>query len=122
MLRLQVDPSLSAQQVISFTTTEGTPVRVTLTWNERSQFWYIDLTQTLSDGTTSSFYGVKLTPSFPVLSGVKNLYTFPGDFLLLPVQSTVVTDPVGYADLGTLWFLCWISDAEATAWKASYGI
>lgn len=122
MLRLRIDPTLSAQQTTRFVTTSGTPVWVTFRWNARSNFWYIDVKQTLRDGSTTSFYGVKLTPNFPVLQGVKNLFSFPGDFVLLPTQSTTVNGLVGYADLGTNWFLCWISDAEAEVWRSVNGV
>lgn len=122
MLRLRIDPTLSAQQTTRFVTTDGTPVLVTFRWNERSGFWYIDLVQTLKDGSTSSFSGAKLVPNYPILRGVKNLFTFPGDFLLLPTQSTTLSDPIKYEDLGTSWFLCWISDAEAAIWRSANGL
>jgi hypothetical protein len=122
MLRLRFDPNLSARQVARFVTTDGTPVVLTTYWNERSQFWYIDVLQTLKDGATTSFAGAKLTPSYPALVGVKNLFSFPGDFILLPTQSTAKDAPVGYTDLGVTWFLCWISEAESTTWKASHGV
>jgi hypothetical protein len=122
MLRLQIDPKLSAHQITRFVTTDGTPVVLTFKWNERSQFWYIDVSQTLKNGTTTSFYGAKLTPAFPALMGVKNLFSFPGDLILLPTQATTARTPVGYNDLGVTWFPCWISEAEAIAWKASHGV
>ena len=122
MLRLRIDPTLSAEQTTRFVTTDGTPVVLTFRWNERSSFWYIDVLQTLKDGSTSKFTGAKLTPKYPALMGVKNLFSFPGDFILLPTQSTAADAPVGYFDLGVTWFPCWISEAESVAWKASHGV
>ena len=122
MLRLRMDATLSSQQTTRFVTTDGTPVVLTLRWNERSGFWYLDILQTLKDGSTSQFTGVKLTPRFPALYGVKNLYSFPGDFILLPTQSTAADGPVKYEDLGVTWFVCWFSEAEAVAWRARNGL
>jgi hypothetical protein len=122
MLRLRINPELASQQTTRFVTTDGTPVVLTLRWNERSQFWFIDVQQTLPDGSTTSFFGAKLTPSYPALMGVKSLFSFPGDFILLPTQSTTVNAPVGYSDLGVTWFPCWITEAESIAWRSARGL
>lgn len=122
MIRLRIDPSLSSQQTSRFVTTDGTPVLFTLRWNDRSAHWFLDVTQTLPDGSATSFTGVKLTPNYPVLQDVKNLFSFPGDFILLPTQPSLLATPIGYLDLGTSWFMCWISDAEAASWRSANGL
>ena len=121
MKQFAFDPNLSAQQTFRFVTDDATPVFATLRWNTRSEFWYLDVAKVLPDGTQSAFTGVKVVPSFPLLASVKHLYTFPGDLILLPTTSNA-GDSIGYNDLGSLWFLCWISDTEAAAWRTAHGV
>ena len=122
MKKFSYNPFLSSQQTFRFVTDEGTAVVVTLRWNGRSNFWFLDVTQTLADGTTSSFYGVKVVASFPLLRAVQSLFAFPGDFIVFPASSGVVGQPIAFPDLGSQWFLCYLNATEIAAWKVQNGV
>lgn len=122
MKKLPFNPQLSARQQLRFVTTDGTPTVLTLSFNERSEFWYTDIEKTLSDGTKQSYTGVKLVPNWPLLWEHKGVFPFPGDFLVLPTSAAASSQPIGYFDLGTNWVLCWLLDSEVDAWRSANGL
>lgn len=114
MQRIPVQPSISADQLLRVAL-GGQYVSLRLTWSERSQVWFADLT--FEDST---MYGIKLVPKWPLLHARRAQTSFVGDLILLPRGATT-TKPT-YEELGSTWFLMYITPDELAAWRANNGL
>ena len=117
MRKLSIDPTIGADQELRFQAADGTSISVRFIYNVRSEFWNVDVT-----AGDLTLYGIKLVPGWPILKEFKALVPIVGDFLFLPVSSDARNYDFEYADIGTAWFLYWITDAEALAWEAARGL
>ena len=133
MKQLTFDPTQSAILQQRFLTTDGTLTTVTVSWNNRVQQWFADfaftqeVTQLTSAGTVlvavpQNLYGIKVVPGWPLLREYRSTFPLPGDFLFLPVSAAARNAPIQYNDLGTNWWLYWLTDAEIQAWEAYRGL
>lgn len=114
MQRIPFQPSISADQLLRVAL-GGQYVSLRLTWNERVETWFADLT--FEDSTMTS---IKLVPNWPLLYPRRGQTAFVGDLMLLPRGAT--SKKPSYDELGTTWFLMYITPAELDAWRANNGL
>lgn len=111
MKKLEFDSSKSSDQVVTFVG-GARSVDVRLTWNEYGSAWYI---------TVGSCGPRKLLPNVPVLRPVRYIEDLGGDFILKKTSISAPEFP-GYDDLGKTWALCYMTDAEVSAWEDKNGL
>lgn len=117
MKKILVDGGVAADISLNFQIDTGELVSLRLVFNNRSGFWYADVTYS---GVT--MYGVKLVPGWPLLAQYRARLGMPGDLLLLPISADAREYSMEYADFGVTWFLYYCNDAEIASWKAHRGI
>lgn len=116
MMRIPFDPSISADQQFQVLLPERAVLTLTLRWNSRSGFWYMDVS-----AGSSSLQGIKVTPRWPLLLGHKALSPIEGNLIVLPLDKSA-PDPIQYDALGSAWGLFWISPEDEARWEASHGL
>lgn len=98
-------------------TLEEQELSIRLSWNSRSEFWYMDLDDQKGHVLSSR----KLVPLFPLVGKHKALLPIAGDFLLMPEQDVAPEYPT-FEGLGTTHNLYWLNDSEIQTFKRAYRI
>ncbi len=94
-------------------------VSITLTWNVRSNSWYLFLTDIEKN---DSIAGIKLVPNWLILRQYKSfLPDFDGDFLIIK-EDPNAGDRLTYDNLGVGYKLYWVNSTEAEDWEDENGL
>ena len=116
MMRIPFDPSISADQQFQVLLPERAVLTLTLRWNSRSGFWYMDVS-----AGSRSLQGIKVTPRWPLLLEHKALSPIEGNLIVLPLDKSA-RDLLQYDDLGSTWGLFWLSPEDVTRWEVGHGL
>lgn len=95
----------------------GQLVDLRLTWNSRSEQWYLLLTT--SEGAV--FGSIKLVCDWPLLHQYLGQTDFRGDFIVLRAD-TKAEGYLTYDNLGTGWTLNYLTAAESASWRIANGL
>ncbi|MFA6910729.1 MAG: hypothetical protein WCQ59_06335 [Candidatus Cloacimonadaceae bacterium] len=110
------DPSVSADQQFRIQLGDEM-VTLRLVYNDRSNFWFITVTNSNGDALDS----IKVVPNWPLLNQYVSAKPIEGDLFVFPVVSTT-QEPIGYEGLGDAWMLCWASSDEVNEWRSNNGL
>lgn len=116
MMKIPFDPTISADQQFQVLIPERAVIMLTLRWNTRSSFWYVDIE---SGGATIN--GLKIVPRWPLLEEHRALSPLEGDLMVLPLSGNA-PDPIPYEGLGTSWGLFWLAPEDVEKWRVAHGL
>ena len=112
MRKIPFDPSLSADQQVTFTGAES-PCVLRFVWNVYSSAWFV----TVGDDIQPR----KIVPNFPLLFSMSSRSPIKGDFIAVKA-TTGAPETIGYDDLGSTWLFAYMSAAEREAWSIANGL
>jgi hypothetical protein len=98
-------------------TLEEQEIVVRLSWNSRSEFWFMDLDNQKNNLLSSR----KLVPFSPLVGKHTALFPIAGDFWLLPEQDVAPEYPT-FEGLGVTHNLYWLNTAENASMKKALGL
>ena len=98
-------------------TLEEQELVVRLSWNSRSEFWYLSL----DDQKGHTLNSRKLIPFFPLVGKHKALMPITGDLWLMPEQDVSPEYPT-FEGLGTTHNLYWLNDSENLSLRKALGL
>ena len=116
MMKIPFDPTISSDQQFQVLIPERAVIMLTLRWNTRNGFWYVDIE---SGGKVLN--GLKVVPSWPILLEHQALSPIDGDLMALPLSGSA-PDHIPYEGLGTSWGLFWLAPEDVKEWEAAHGL
>ena len=99
-------------------TLDGVVYKLRITWNTRSQKWYMDI---LTTNNQNILLGIGLVPQIYLLDSYPIPSLPPGDFVLMDSLSTPEAIVPGFADLGNRYKLIYFSEVQVISMKYLFG-
>ena len=116
MIALPIFNNVSSD-FIQVVTLGTTMTIVRLTWNVRSEFWNMRV----SDANDNALATVKLVPYWPLLRQHKGLFPFSGDLMLVRENPGASEFPT-FESLGSDFGLYYLTEEEVLAWEDANGL
>lgn len=95
----------------------GIQYEIRMTWNSRCQEWFL----TIVDQYGGRIDGTKIVEKWPLLTPHRAQIRMDGDIVAIPAT----TDPtirITYDNLGTEWYLAYMTSDELFTWRQENGL
>lgn len=116
MIQIPFNPQSASDQ--SFKIRLGSElVTLSLTFNTRAGFWYLDVQNEAQESLTS----LKVVPNWPLMREYAGFKPIQGDFFVFPLNNSAPIS-VDYDSLGVSWGLYWATEEEYAEWAVNYGL